>query len=475
MKRKLVIIGNGMAGARLASDILARDGKERFDIAVFGEEPGGGYNRIMLSDVLSGAKAADSIVLHPLEWYREHRIRLLSGERAACIDRKNRLVIGENGSREEFDVLVIATGSRAYIPPVEGLHGPDGSRKAGVFVMRTLADCERIAGYAAKAPRAVVVGGGLLGLEAARGLEQHGAHVHLINRSDVLMSQQLDATAGQLLQSAIEGIGIDVHLNQTTTHIEGEESVTGVRFRDGSALGCDMIVFACGITPNVELAQGAGLPVKKAIVVDDQLHCAGADGEEIYALGECAEHRGQVYGLVAPVWEQSRVLADVLTGRKADAAYLGSKTSTKLKVMGIELASMGDPNPREGDEVVQYVESARGRYKKLVIRENQLVGAILLGDTSGASALQNAFEHGQALPQNRAALLFKLAKNRGEAEESSALPDEALVCRCNGVSAGTLRQCVQNGAGDVPTLMNQTRAGTGCGSCKSLLKAFVRT
>jgi len=476
MKRKLVIIGNGMAGARLASDLVARGGKERFDIAVFGEEPGGGYNRILLSDVLSGAKHPDSIVLHPLEWYREHGIRLLSGERAARIDRGNRLVIGESGACECFDVLVIATGSRAYIPPVEGLHGPDGGRKAGVFVMRTLADCERIAGYAAKAPRAVVVGGGLLGLEAAWGLEQHGAHVHLVNRSDILMSQQLDATAGQLLQSAIEGIGIDVHLNQITTHIEGEESVTGVRFRDGSALGCDMIVFACGITPNVELARDAGLPVERAIIVNDQLRCASlASGEEIYALGECAQHRGKVYGLVAPVWEQSRVLGDVLTGRKPDATYLGSKTSTKLKVMGIELASMGDPNPREGDEVVQYVESARGRYKKLVIRENQLVGAILLGDTSGASVLQNAFERGQALPQNRAALLFKLAKNRGEAEDSSALPDDALICRCNGVSAGTLRQCAKNGAGDVPTLMNQTRAGTGCGSCKSLLKAFVRT
>jgi len=473
MKRKLVIIGNGMAGARLASDLVGRGGKAQFDITVFGEEPGGGYNRILLSDVLSGAKHADSIVLHPLEWYLEHDIRLLSGQRAVRIDRENRVVEGANGAREEFDVLVIATGSRAYVPPVENMKAPDGSSKTGIFVMRTLADCERIAGYAAKAPCAVVVGGGLLGLEAARGLMQHGADVHIVNRSETLMSQQLDATGAALLQSAIVGMGITVHLNQTSARIEGEESVRGLRFRDGSALGCDMIVFACGITPNVELARDAGLSVERAIVVDDQLRCSSED-EEIYAVGECAEHRRQVYGLVAPVWEQSRVLADVLTGRNPNAAYFGSKTSTKLKVMGIELASMGDPNSREGDEVVQYVESARGRYKKLVIRENQLVGAILLGDTSGGAALQNAFERGQALPQDRAALLFKLAKNRGGAEDSSALPDDALVCRCNGVSAGTLRACVQNGTVDVPMLMSQTRAGTGCGSCKSLLKAFVK-
>ncbi|HEX9996406.1 MAG TPA: FAD-dependent oxidoreductase, partial [Abditibacterium sp.] len=376
--KKLVVIGNGMAGARVASDILARGGAAQFEITVFGEEPGGNYNRIMLSDVLNGSKSEHSIVLHPLEWYEKHGIRLLSGEKATCIDRENQLVCGDFGSVEPFDILIVATGSRAYVPPISGLETSDGTRKAGVFVLRTLADCARIAGYAAKAPRAIVVGGGLLGLEAARGLIQHGARVHLVNRSDGLMSGQLDATGSQLLQTAIEKMGIQIHLNRASTRILGEESVTGLEFKDGDYLAADMIVFACGITPNIELARESGLRVERAMVVDDQMRCEGETA--IFAVGECAQHRGQVYGLVAPIWEQSRVLADVLTGKNPRAAYLGSKTSTKLKVMGVELASMGTPVERDGDEVIEYLERKRARYKKLVIRDGKLVGAILLGD-----------------------------------------------------------------------------------------------
>ena len=472
-KRKLVIIGNGMAGARIASDILARGGAARggaarFEIAVFGDEPGGNYNRVMLSDVLNGSKSAQSIVLHPLEWYLEHEIRLLAGEKAIRIDREKKLIFGDKDSVEAFDTLIIATGSRAFVPPIEGLNTREGAPKAGVFVMRTLADCARIAGYAAKAPRAIVVGGGLLGLEAARGLMQHGARVHLVNRSGGLMAQQLDQTGSDLLQSAIEAMGIAVHLEKVSRRILGEESVTGLGFEDESEIGADMIVFACGITPNVELARESGLQVERAIKVDDQMRCDGED--EIYALGECAQHRGQVYGLVAPIWEQSRVLADVLTGKSSDAAYLGSKTSTKLKVMGVELASMGAPSEREGDEVVEYLERKRNRYKKLVIRDGKLVGAILLGDASGAASLMQIFEREMALPEDRAALLFKIGKTR---DDVSALSDETAVCNCNGVSAGAIRTCLANGAADVPAIMSQTRAGTGCGGCKGLLQALV--
>ena len=471
--KKLVIIGNGMAGARIASDILARGGAAHFQITVFGEEPGGNYNRVMLSDVLNGSKSAHSIVLHPLEWYQEHRIRLMAGEKVIHIDRQKREVHGDRATIEPFDTLIIATGSRAFIPPIEGLQTPDGARKAGVFVMRTLADCDRIAGYAAKAPRAIVVGGGLLGLEAARGLMQHGARVHLVNRSGGLMAQQLDSTGSDLLRGAIEQMGIEVHLGKVSQRVLGEESVAGLSFADGSEIGADMIVFACGITPNVELARESGLKVERAIRVDDQMRC---DGEaEIYALGECAQHRGQVYGLVAPIWEQSRVLADILTGRNAQAAYLGSKTSTKLKVMGVELASIGAPVEREGDEVIEYLERKRRRYKKLVIRDGKLVGAILLGDASAAAGLMQVFERGMALPEDRAALLFKIGKSRDEGSslDVSRLSDGTAVCNCNGVSAGAIRTCLQNGAKDIPTLMQQTRAGTGCGSCKGLLQAFA--
>ena len=467
--KKLVIIGNGMAGARVASDILARGGAARFQITIFGDEPGGNYNRIMLSDVLNGSKAADSIVLHPLEWYEQQQIRLFAGERVTHIDREKRIVCGDGGSVEAFDVLIIATGSRAFIPPIAGLETPDGARKPGIFVMRTLADCARIAGFAAKAPRAIVVGGGLLGLEAARGLMQHGARVHLVNRSAGLMSQQLDATGGELLRDQIEKMGISVHLDKASTRILGEQSVEGLEFKDGETLPADMIVFACGIAPNVELARESGLRVERAIAVDDQMRCAGETA--IYAVGECAQHRGEVYGLVAPIWEQSRVLADVLTGKKPDAAYLGSKTSTKLKVMGVELASMGVTNEIEGDEVIEYLEKKRPRYKKLVIRDGKLVGAILLGDLAGAASLMQVFERGMALPEDRAGLLFKIGKTR---DDVSALPDEAAVCNCNGVSAGAIRGCIGNGAADVNAIMRETRAGTGCRSCKGLLGAFLK-
>jgi nitrite reductase (NADH) large subunit len=231
-----------------------------------------------------------------------------------------------------------------------------------------------------------------------------------------------------------------------------------------------MIVFACGITPNIELARESGLRVERAMVVDDQMRCEGETA--IFAVGECAQHRGQVYGLVAPIWEQSRVLADVLTGKKPRAAYLGSKTSTKLKVMGVELASMGTPVERDGDEVIEYLERKRARYKKLVIRDGKLVGAILLGDLAGAASLMQVFEREMALPEDRAGLLFKIGKTR---DDVSALPDEAAICNCNGVSAGTIRGCIQNGAPDMAAIVHETRAGTGCGSCKGLLSAFLAT
>ncbi|HEX8464996.1 MAG TPA: FAD-dependent oxidoreductase [Abditibacterium sp.] len=467
MKKKLIVIGNGMAGARLVSEVLARDGGDRFDITLFGDEPGGSYNRIMLSDVLNGSKSAASIVLHPLEWYLENNLTLHAGERVTHVDVENRLVKGSKGTTEAFDCLVFATGSRAHVPPMDGVLTSDGERKAGVFVMRTLDDCERIAGYASKANRAAVIGGGLLGLEAARGLMQHGAEVHLVHRSGCLMGAQLDQDAGDMLRSAVEDMGIAVHLDKDTAEILGDEAATGLRFKDGSELVCDMVVIATGIAPNVELARESGLPVEKAMLVDDQMRVL----DEIYAVGECAQHRGEVYGLVAPIWEQARVLADVLTQKDPRAAYPGSKLAVKLKVMGIELAAMGDSREREGDEVIRYAETRRGRYKKLIIRDNRLVGAILLGDVRKNAMLSQAFGRAMPLPEERASLLFDIGKAGGN--DAQSLPDDAAVCNCNGVNAGKIRSCIQSGASDLPMVMQQTRAGTGCGSCKSLVKQFL--
>ena len=451
----------------MLAELLARGGGERYQITVFGDEPGGAYNRILLSDVLNGSKAPDSIVTHPLDWYQRGGVTLRAGERIAHINRATQTVTTQSGATEAFDELVIATGSRALIPPLSGLTNAAGERLKGVFALRTLADCHRIAGYAAKAGRAAVVGGGLLGLEAARGLMQHGAQVHLIHRSNCLMSAQLDQNASDLLRNQIEKMGISVHLEKQTAGVLGDEQVRGLQFCDGTELRCDMVVLACGITPNVELAREADLPVERAIVVDDGLQVA----PHIYAVGECAQHRGVTYGLVAPVWEQARVLAQRLSGQNPDARYRGSNVSTRLKVMGVELASMGEAREREGDEVIQYVEARRGRYKKLVIRENRLAGAVLLGDARKAALLMQIFERQIALPEERASLFFDIGKTA--VADVSTWADDATVCNCNAVKAAAIRGALENGADDLPAIMAQTRAGTGCGTCKSLVKEFL--
>ncbi|RYX84449.1 NAD(P)/FAD-dependent oxidoreductase [bacterium] len=464
-KKKLVVIGNGMAGGRLAAELVARGATKHYDISIFGDEPGGSYNRILLSDVLNGSKMPESIVIHPLEWYEANHLTLHAGERVIAVDRMNRLVQGDRGTTLHYDTLVFATGSRAFIPPMEGLSAPWGERKSGVFVMRTLRDCAGIAGYAQKAQRAIVVGGGLLGLEAARGLMEHGAAVHLVHRSNCLMSAQLDQVSGKFLKDTVEKMGITVHLDKDTKAILGEESATGLAFSDGTELPCDMVVVACGIAANIELAREAGLAIEKAIVVDDQMQVE----ENIYAVGECAQHRGEVYGLVAPIWEQARVLADVLTGRTA--AYSGSKLAVKLKVMGVELASMGRTREREGDEIVCYQEAQRGRYKKLVIRDGRLAGAILLGDVRKTATLAQFFDRQMPLPEERASLFFDIGKGAGNT--TKALPDDATVCNCNGVSAGKIRACIKEGANEISLVMASTKAGTGCGSCKSQLREFL--
>ena len=470
-KQRLVVIGNGMAGARAVEEILARGGGDQFEITMFGDEPHGNYNRIMLSSVLSGSHDARDILLHPLEWYAANGITLHAGMRATEIDRVARCVLGAEGQCVPYDKLLIATGSRPFVPPMDGLKTGDGESKPGVFVFRTIEDCQRIAGYATKSRRAVVIGGGLLGLEAARGLLKHGAQVHVVHISWHLMNQQLDAPAGAMLKATIEKLGIHVHLNKSTTAVLGDDMVTGVAFGDGTTLDCDMVVISCGIKANSEIAARCGLTVERAIVVDDQMRAA--NDPDVYVVGECAQHRGQVYGLVAPLWEQAQVLADHITGRNVNAAYQGSKLATKLKVVGVELASMGVTEPvEENDEVVSYAETKRGIYKKLIIRDDQLIGAILLGDLSKVSFLMPAFDRGSLLSEQRESLLFDLGTASKELTMIE-MPDEAPVCNCNGVSKGTIRKCVLSGHRNLKAVMSETRAGTGCGSCRDLVQEIV--
>ncbi len=463
-KRRLVVIGNGMAGARFVEELIARGGGERWDVAMFGDEPYGNYNRILLSGVLAGSQKPEEIFINPLAWYAKNEVRLHAGIRATAIDAAQRVVHGTEGISEPYDALVIATGSSAFIPPMEGIRTAEARLKDGVFVFRTLDDCHALVQRASTTFRAAVIGGGLLGLEAARGLLERRVDVHVVHLMEHLMDLQLDPTGSAILRRALEKMGLKVRLGTKTRAILGDERVTGLQFDDGSTLECDMVVISAGIRPNTELAREAGLKVERGIVVGDDL-CT-PDHPNVYALGECAQHRGKTYGLVAPLWEQAQVLADRLSGRKPQALYGGSKIATKLKVMGIDLAVMGARDSEAGkDEEVSYVDASRGVYKKLVIRDGRLLGATLLGDTTTASTLLQAHDREHALPENRAELLFPAmgeAKPRGVVD----LPDDAQICNCNGVSKGQLIQSIKGGCRSLKALCERTRAGTGCGSCK---------
>jgi nitrite reductase (NADH) large subunit len=469
LPRKLVVVGNGMVGARLVEEVLART-RGAYDVVMFGDEPHGNYNRILLSGVLAGTHEPRDIFINPLAWYEEHGVRLKAGVRAASIDRARQVVVGDDGSEEPYDVLALATGSSAFLPPMEGLRDAEGRLTPGAFAFRTLDDCDAMLSYAMSARRAAVIGGGLLGLEAARGLLERGLQVDVVHLASHLMEVQLDRPAGALLRRAIERMGVSVHLERRTTAVLGSGRVEGLAFADGSSLACDMVVVAAGIRPNAQLARDAGLTVRRGVLVGDDM--ASVDDPSVLALGECAEHRGTVYGLVAPLWEQARVAAERLSGHD-EARYEGSRVSTKLKVAGVSLAVMGESEARDDDdEVVHYSEPSRGVYKKLVVREGRLAGAILLGDTSAAPALLRAFDRRAELPESRAELLFP----GGELERAStpdALPDDAQVCNCNGVSKGAIVAAIGGGCRSLKTLCDTTRAGAGCGSCKPTVQALL--
>ena len=470
-QESLVVIGNGMAGARAVEEILARGGGERFRITVLGDEPYGNYNRIMLSHVLAG-EAAEEIYLNPLDWYADNAVTLHAGVRVVRIDRFAKKVFADDGQVVPYDTLIVATGSRTFFPPMDGMWLDDRTLTPGVFGFRTMDDTAAMLAYARERTSAVVIGGGLLGLEAAHGLQQHGLTVHVVQGGPVLMNQQLDEEAGAILRRVLEQKhGITVHTGQRPTAIRSAGAVTGVVLADGSVIDADMVVVTAGIRPNVGLAVVSGLTVERAIVVDDQMR--SVDDPDVYVVGECAQHRGQVYGLVAPLWEQAGVLADHVTGADPEAAYHGSRNATKLKVAGVAVAQMGIKRPeRDDDEFVRFSEPRKGVYKSVVVRDGKLVGATLLGDTEKVAFLTQSFDRGLPLPAERVELLFSLA---GPSEEQGAaeMDDSVQVCNCNGVSKGALVACVRDGVCSLSGVMDRTRAGKGCGSCKPLVAQIV--
>ena len=483
-KQKLVVIGNGMAGARIVEEILKR-ARDRFEIVMFGAEPYGNYNRILLSNVLNGSQTATDIFMNPLAWYVENGVKLHAGVKATKIDRERKVVIGAPLKKEAlayavdaaavpnaalveetYDYVIIATGSRPFVPPMEGFGG------AGSFLFRTVDDCDQIAEYAKTCKTAAVVGGGLLGLEAARGLMTHGVEVTILETNKQLMNAQLDLEAGQMLRTTIEGMGIQVLTDKITTKIVREEGrIQRLDFKDGSSLATDMVVVSAGIRPIAEIASVSGITVNRGIVCDDQLRTSDPS---IFAVGECVEHRGKIYGLVDPIWEQARVLADVFTGVNPKAGYLGSKLGTKLKVMGVELATMGETMPSlPSDEVVVYREPSRGVYKKLIVRDDQILGAILLGETDTAGVLLQMFMANSTVSARRADLLFGSATGAPVLSVFD-LPDHAQICNCNGVSKGQIKEAIQIGkCHSVSKVGGCTKAGLGCGSCKSLVAQLI--
>ncbi len=466
IKKKLAIIGNGLGASRLLDELVLRDGMRRYEITVFGEEQGGAYNRILLSRVLGGG-SPDSIIIKTPEWYDRHGVRLIHSAKVTRLDTVRKNVLTDDDRSRGYDVAVLATGSQPLVPPIDGMFGADGDLRPGVFVYRTMADCLRMRAHARPGDGAVVIGGGLLGLEAAKVLADRGLHVTVVQVAPTLMNTQLDTLGGELLARQIEQHGIFVRTGKTVEGMYGDdtnERVSGVFLDDGATLPADMVVLACGVRPRVEVAKASGLPVNKGIVVNDTL---ATEIPGVYAFGECAEHDGKIYGIVAPVWEQATVLAEVLTGKQRPARYRGSKLYTRLKVAGVDVASMGCLEPAlDTDQVVQVIEERRNAYRKLIIRDGRLVGAMLVGNTAATATLVQMFDRGDPMPEEPLDILCS-------AKPAASDPGECVVCTCHKVTAADLEEAIAAGASSVEELGAATRAGTGCGSCKGELSQLL--
>jgi len=459
---RVVVVGNGMAGSAAVAEMAKLPRPPR--ITVFGDEPHHAYNRILLSDVLASAKGTAETTMTPREWYDRHGIALHTGSRVAAIDLDRAEVVIASGERHGYDRLLLATGSVPVLPPIAGRD------KAGVFTFRNLADTEALIAWAGRGERAVVVGGGLLGLEAARGLTNRGLVVTVVHLADHLMEQQLDAGAAALLRRRIERMGIPVRTRCTVEEVLGAERVEAVRLSTGEVMPSDLVVIAAGIRPNVAIARDAGLAVNRGVVVDDHL---AASAERVYAVGECVEHRGRTYGLVAPLMEQAAVVADAIAG-DGSSRYEGSIASATLKVAGIDLTSMGDVQERsDQDEVLVYADTGAGTYKKIVIRENRVVGAILLGDASSGRTIQEFLTSGRDVSDVRSTLLGGPAGGTASVAVMD-LPDTALVCNCNSVTKGEIVSAIQEkGCTSRQAVAECTRATTGCGTCAGLVDEIL--
>jgi nitrite reductase (NADH) large subunit len=461
--KRLVVVGNGMAGVACVEQILKH--RHDFDITIFGDETHANYNRILLSMVLAGEKFAEDIVLNNIDWYQDNGIRARLGVRIERIDRAKRVAIDADGGATPFDKLILATGSSAFIPPIPG------ADKKNVHVFRTLDDARDLVAKAHKGCKAVVIGGGLLGLEAARGLQLRGCDVSVVHLLDTLMERQLDPPGGALLRRKIEGLGIRVLLPRQTQALFGNGRVDGLRFASGEEIEADLVVIAAGIKPNAELGRKAGLEVRRGIIVDDYLQSSDPD---IFAVGECTEHRGQTFGLVAPLMEQGKVLAATICGN-IGPVFTGAVPAAKLKIMGVEIFSAGSIDDSEPSvEAIRYEDPSLGIYKKLLVKDGRLHGVILVGDTADERRYTQWLREGTDLAPHRRHLLFPPpAPDAGL--EVAEMPDSEVLCGCNGVSKGEIIEAIhQHCINTLDQLKERTRASSSCGSCTGLCQQLLR-
>ncbi|MGG5315320.1 nitrite reductase large subunit NirB [Enterococcus sp. AZ072] len=465
MKERLVVIGNGMAGVRTVEEILDRD-PERYEITIIGNEEYPNYNRIMLSNVLQKKMTVDEIITNPLDWYEENHIFLINNNPAVGVDTEAKAVTTESGETIPYDKLIIATGSHPFILPIPG------ADKAGVVAFRTIDDTAEMLAAAAKYKKAVVIGGGLLGLEAAKGLQEQGMDVTVVHLAKWLMETQLDEKAGKLLQAELEDQGLKFLMEYSTQEILGDQRVSGMRFSNETEIETDLIVMSIGIRPAVELAREIGLKVNRGIVVDDYM---ATSLPNIYGVGECVEHNGTCYGLVAPLFEQGKILADVLTDQPEIKAYQGSKTFTSLKVSGADLYSAGNILNTEGMDSIEAFDSASRKYKKIFLKDGKIQGIVLYGDTDDGSRYYNMMKKGQTIEELQSiAVLQAIGEGAGMGQDILEWEDDETVCGCNGVDKGTiLRSIREKGLSSVAEVGKVTKAGTSCGKCKPQVQTLL--
>lgn len=474
MKQRLVVVGNGMAPGR-ALERLLETAPDAYDITIFNAEPRVNYDRIMLSPVLSGEKSFAEIVIHGDGWYVEHGVTLYKGHKVTAIDRVNKTVTSEHGVTVGYDKLIVATGSLPIVIPVPG------HTLAGVLTYRDLDDVNAMLLAAKSRGRAVVIGGGLLGLEAAAGLKEQGMEVTVLHLMPTLMERQLDPAAGYLLQKAVERRGIDVVTRANTKEIVGTDPALGaprvkaVRLEDGTEIAADIVVMAVGIKPNAGLAKDAGLKVNRGIVVSSTMHTSDPD---IFALGECVEAEGQVFGLVAPLYEMANVVAAQLTGQQ-EAAFKSSATATKLKVTGISLFSAGDFADGKDREEIVLRDATRNIYKRLVLEGDKLVGVVMYGDTSDGAWFFDLVKRGTDIAQMRESLIFGQGYAGGAPLDPTAavaaLPDDAEICGCNGICKGRIVEAITaKKLSSLDEVRAHTKASASCGTCTGLVEQLLK-